>query len=179
MERALHAWRIEEREYARQEARRGWRHAFAKLAGQCVASRPNVIECWPRCSRHNLGGPAERVHNAVDAARRRHETGNGRPPFSSDPLLEMGPERGPPGRFDTLPGKPEDLSDRGTQIVIADLAGRDTSNMRVSLSSPRNKTRLVGRHAVRPSKPYRDTKLRTYGRCRGCGGLLAVPGTLP
>ena len=31
MERMTHAWRIEEREYARQEARRGRRHAFSKL----------------------------------------------------------------------------------------------------------------------------------------------------
>ncbi|WP_188188830.1 isochorismatase family cysteine hydrolase [Nonomuraea sp. SYSU D8015] len=32
MERRTHAWRIEEREYARQEARRGRRHAYTKLA---------------------------------------------------------------------------------------------------------------------------------------------------
>jgi hypothetical protein len=32
MERMMHAWRIEEREYARQESRRGRRHAFTRLA---------------------------------------------------------------------------------------------------------------------------------------------------
>src|SRR5438067_7157289 len=32
MQRQTHAWRIEQREYARQEARRGRRHAFTRLA---------------------------------------------------------------------------------------------------------------------------------------------------
>ncbi len=33
----------------------------------------------------------------------------------------------PPSRFDSMPGEAEDLRDRGAQVVVADLAGRDTS----------------------------------------------------
>ena len=37
MDRKLHAWRIEDREYARQESRRGRRHAFTTLTPQRTA----------------------------------------------------------------------------------------------------------------------------------------------
>ncbi|GAB3147319.1 cysteine hydrolase [Micromonospora sonneratiae] len=37
MERRVHAWRIEDREYERQEARRGRRHAFTKLVPERTA----------------------------------------------------------------------------------------------------------------------------------------------
>src|SRR5207247_2584129 len=54
---------------------------------------------------------------------------------------EVRTERGPSGGFDALPGEPEGLGDRRPQVVVADLAGRDPSNMRVSLSSPGNSLR--------------------------------------
>ena len=51
MERKAHAWRIEEREYARQEARRGRRHAFTKLAPDRTALA--VIDMVPFFAREN------------------------------------------------------------------------------------------------------------------------------
>jgi hypothetical protein len=40
---------------------------------------------------------------------------------------EVRTERGPSSGFDSLPGEPEDLGDRGPQVVVADLAGGDAS----------------------------------------------------
>lgn len=40
---------------------------------------------------------------------------------------EVRTERRPSSSFDPLPGEPEDLGDRGPQVVVADLASRDTS----------------------------------------------------
>ena len=40
---------------------------------------------------------------------------------------EVRTERRPPGGFDSLPGEPEDLGDRGPQVVVADLASGDTA----------------------------------------------------
>ena len=47
----MHAWQIEEREYARQEARRGRRHAFTKLAPERTALA--VIDMVPFFVRQN------------------------------------------------------------------------------------------------------------------------------
>jgi nicotinamidase-related amidase len=51
MERMMHAWRIEEREYARQESRRGRRHAFTRLAPDRTALV--VVDMVPFFARQN------------------------------------------------------------------------------------------------------------------------------
>jgi nicotinamidase-related amidase len=51
MERRAHAWRIEEREYSRQEARRGRRHAYTKLDPGRTALA--VIDMVPFFAREN------------------------------------------------------------------------------------------------------------------------------
>jgi hypothetical protein len=50
-----------------------------------------------------------------------------------DPVVR--PECGPAVCLDPLPGEPEDRCDGGLEVVVTDLAGRDPSNMRVSLST--------------------------------------------
>lgn len=67
----MHDWMIPEREYARQEARRGRRHAFERLDSRRTAlvvidMVPFFVEANPHC--RDAAGPINRIAGALRAA---------------------------------------------------------------------------------------------------------------
>ena len=82
MEALTHDWRIEEREYARQEQRRGRRHAYERLDPRRTAlvvvdlvpffveEMPYARGMVPRVNAHRDGAARGRRHGRVGAARR-------------------------------------------------------------------------------------------------------------